>query len=161
MGVGGVQAKAYGDDRDMGAARLAPGINLGREIAYTATLGKCHIVPAEVLGRPAEAAHAITQPFPGVDGAGAAAEEDEAVRDPGSTLERGLAGSAKPDRDGPRRPWHERGPVDPVEAAREINDGFREQSAEQPDLLLLPGAAGMEVLPEGLVLDVVPADSHA
>jgi hypothetical protein len=61
----------------------------------------------------------------------------------------------------PRRLRHECGPVDRVEAAREVDDRFSEQSAEQPDLLLLPGAAGTEVLPEGLVLDVVPADSNA
>ena len=55
---------------------------------------------------------------------------------------------------------HECGSVNPVEAAREVDDGFCEQPAEQLDLLLLPGAAGAEVLPEGLVLDVVPADPH-
>ncbi len=39
--------------------------------------------------------------------------------------------------------------------------GSCEQLAQQLDLLLLPCAAGAEVLPEGLVLDVVPADPHA
>jgi hypothetical protein len=148
MGVGGVQAEAHGDDRDVGAACLAPGIDLGREVAHAAALGKRHVVRAEVFGRPTKAAHAITQPFPRVDGADAAAEEDEAVREPGGTLERGLARSAEPDGDGPRGPRHERGPVNPVEAAGEVDDGFGEQPAEQPDLLLLPGTAGPEVLPE-------------
>jgi hypothetical protein len=32
-------------------------------------------------------------------------------------------------------------------------------TAKELDLLLLPGSAGMEVLPEGFVLDLVPADS--
>ena len=90
----------------------------------------------------------------------AATEEDEAVREPGGPVERRFAGSTEPDRDGPRRLRHECGSVDPVEAAREVDDRFGEQPAKQLDLLLLPGAAGTEVLPEGLVLDVVPADPH-
>ena len=90
----------------------------------------------------------------------AATEEDEAVREPGGPVERRLARSTEPDRDGPRRLRHECGSVNPVEAAREVDDGFGEQPAKQLDLLLLPGAAGAEVLPERLVLDVVPADPH-
>ena len=123
--------------------------------------GAQDILPAEVFDRPAEAAHAIAQPFPGVDGVvGVAADEDEAVREPGGPVERDFAGSTEPDRDGPRRLRHECGSVDPVEAAGEVDDGFCEQPAKQLDLFLLPGAAGAEVLPEGLVLDVVPADPH-
>ena len=122
---------------------------------------KRHIVRAEVFDRPAETAHAITQPFPGVEVViDAAAEEDEAVREPGGPVERHLARSTKPDRDGPRWLRHESGSVNPVEPAREVDDRFSEQPAKQLDLLLLPGAAGTEVLPEGLVLDVVPADPY-
>ena len=44
-----------------------------------------------------------------------------------------------------------------MEAAGEVDNGFGEQAAEQLDLFFLSGAAGMEVLSEGLVLDVVPA----
>ncbi len=44
--------------------------------------------------------------------------------------------------------------------AREVDDGFCEQSAKQFDLLLLPRAASAEVLAEGFVLDVVPTDAH-
>ena len=160
MTVGGVQAEAHGDHRDVGAACLAPGIHLGHKAVNTAP-GKRHVVRAEVFYWPAETAHAITEPFPGVDGTGAAAEEDEAIREPGSPLIRGVTGSAKPDRDEPRWLRHECGSVDMVEAAGEIDDRLREELAEQPDLLLLPGVAGTEVLPEGLVLDMVPADSHA
>jgi hypothetical protein len=39
--------------------------------------------------------------------------------------------------------------------------GSVKQPAQKLDLLLLAGAAGAEVLPEGLVLDVAPPDSHA
>jgi hypothetical protein len=53
------------------------------------------------------------------------------------------------------------GSIDPVEAAREVDNRFGEQPAEQLDLLLLARAAGMEVLPEGLVLDVIPADPRS
>ena len=91
----------------------------------------------------------------------AAAEEDEAVGEPGCPVERLFAGSAKPDRDGVRRPWYECGSVDPVEAARGVDNGFGEQAAEQLDLFFLSATAGMEVLAEGLVLDVVPADADA
>src|ERR1700716_3956553 len=45
-----------------------------------------------------------------------------------------------------------------MEGAREVDHRLCEQEAEKLDLLLLPGAAGTEVLPECLVLDVVPAD---
>ena len=90
----------------------------------------------------------------------AATEEDEAVREPGGPVERRFTGSTKPNRDGPRRLRHECGSVNPVEAAREVDDRFGEQPAKQLDLLLLAGAAGTEVLPERLVLNVVPADPH-
>ena len=147
MAVDGVQAQSHGDHRDMGTTGLAPCIDLRREVADAAPR-KHHIVPAEVLDRPAEAGDAITQPFPGVDDVvDAAAEEDEAVRQAGGPVERRLAGSTEPDGDGARRLGHEGGSVDPVEAAREVDDRFCEQPAEQLDLLLLPGAAGTEVLP--------------
>ena len=57
------------------------------------------------------------------------------------------------------RLWYECGPVDPVEAAREVDNGFGEQAAEQLELFFLSSPRGMEVLSEGLVLDVVPADA--
>jgi len=50
----------------MGPTRLAPGIDLRREVVDAPT--QRHIVRAEVFDRPAEAAHAITEPFPGLDG---------------------------------------------------------------------------------------------
>ena len=52
------------------------------------------------------------------------------------------------------------GSVDPVESTGEVDNGFAEQSAKQLDLLLLPNAAGTEVLAQRLVLDVVPPDAH-
>src|SRR5207302_10597890 len=104
-------------------------------------------VRAEVFDRPAEAAHAITQPFPGLDGVVDAAAEDEAGREPGGPIERHFPRSTKPDRDGPRRLRNESGFVNPVEAAREVGDRFGKQQAKQLDPLLLPGAAGTEVLP--------------
>lgn len=78
--------------------------------------GQRDVFAAELLHRPAEAVHAFAQPVPGVDGAvdAGGAEEDEAVREPGGPLERGVAGPAEPDRDGPRRFRHERGPLDVV-----------------------------------------------
>ena len=79
---------------------------------------------------------------------------------PRGPLERHFAKSTKPDRDGPRRLGHKRGSVNPVEAPGEVHHRFRKQPAKEIDLLLLSGAAGMEVLPEGLVLDVVPAHPH-
>jgi hypothetical protein len=48
---------------------------------------------------------------------GGAAEEDEAVRKSGGAVERDFAMPAKPDRDGPRRLWHECCSIDPIEAA--------------------------------------------
>ena len=90
----------------------------------------------------------------------AAAEEDEAVRQSRRPVESRLSRPTKPDRDGASRSRHQGRPVHPVEAAGEVDDRLCEQPAEQADLLLLPGATGSEVLPEGLVLDVVPADPH-
>ena len=66
VAVDGVQAEAHRDHRDMGSTCLAPGIDLRRDLAYIAPR-EHHIVPAEVLDRSAEAAHAITQLFPRVD----------------------------------------------------------------------------------------------
>src|ERR1700738_3433196 len=98
----------------MGSTRLAPGFGLSREVIHAPA--ERHIIPAEVFDRPAERANAVTQPIPGVDGVvGAATEEDEAVGDPGRSLERGLAESTKPDRNGPRRLRHECGSVNPGE----------------------------------------------
>jgi hypothetical protein len=55
---------------------------------------------------------------------------------------------------------HQCGPVDPVEPTREVDHRFGEQSTEQADLLLLAGATGVEILAQGLVLDVVPTHPH-
>src|ERR1700682_6710793 len=145
----------------MGATCLAPRIDVRFQLTHAAPI-EHHPVRAEVFGRPAEAPHALTQPFPVVSGVvGSATEEDEAVRQTGGPGERDFAVSTQPDRDGPRRLGHERGSVDPVEAAREVDDGLCEQPAKELDLLLLAGGAGVEVLPEGFVLDVVPADPYA
>ncbi len=146
----------------MGTTCLAPGIDLRREVADAAPRNR-HVVSAEVLDRPAQAAHAITQPCPGIDGVvdATATEEDEAIRESGSPLEGHFTRSTKPDRDGPHRLRHEGGSVNSVETAGEVDDRLGEQPAKQLDLLLLPGPAGAEVLAEGLILDVVPADSHA
>src|SRR5580658_1289231 len=132
----------------MGATCLAPDVDLRREVAQAAS-GNHHVLPAELLYRSAEAAHPFSQPIPGVDAAvDVATDEDETVRQPGSPVERRFPRSAQPDRDGPRRPRHQSRSVDAVEAAREIDNRFCEQPAEQLDLLLLAGTAGMEVLPQ-------------
>src|SRR4051812_7945343 len=145
----------------MRATSLPPTVDLCREVAHAAAR-KRHVIGAEVLDRPAQALDAVAQPFPGSGGVvDTAAEEDEAVREAGGPVERLLTRSAKPDRDGPRRLGHERGPVHPIEAPREVHNRFCPQPAQQLDLLLLPDAAGTEVLPQGLVLDVVPAHPNA
>src|ERR1035437_4135270 len=160
MAVDGVQAEAHGDHGQVGPACSSPGIEFGREVAW-ASLWTRDVLRAELLDRPAEGAHAIAQSFPGVGGAvDVAADEDEAVRETGGSIVCRLGGSTEPDRDGLRRPRHECGSVDPVEPAREVDDGFGEELAEQSDLLLLPRAASTELLTEGLVLDVVPADPN-
>src|SRR5438045_1836374 len=105
----------------MGATCLPPGVDLCCEAADTGA-GKRHVIGTEVLDRPAQALDAIAQPFPGSDGIAAAAEEDEAVREAGGSVERLLARSTQPDRDGPRRLRHERRSVHPVEAPGEVDD---------------------------------------
>jgi hypothetical protein len=138
----------------------APRVDLRGEAGYAA-LRKRHIIAAEVLDRPAQIAHSFSQPFPGVDVVvDAATEENEAVREANRPVERRFAGSSEPDRDRSRGLRYQCGSVDPVEAAREVDDRVGEQAAKQLDLLLLPRAARAEVLSEGLVLDVVPADAH-
>ena len=117
MAVDGLEAEAHGDHREVGAACLALGIDLGREIARGA-LRTHDILRAELLDRPAEAADAIAQPFPGVDGAvDVPADEYEAVRETGGSIVCRSGGSTEPDRDGVCGSGHERGSVDPVEPA--------------------------------------------
>ena len=145
---------------DMGATGLPPSIDV-RPDGVDATSGKRDPVRPEVIHRPAEAAKAFPQPVPGVDRlVDAATEEDETVCDTGGPFERCFRGAAQPDRDGPGWLWQERCSINPVEASREVHDGIGEQPAEKLDLLLLSRTAPFEVLPEGLVLDVVPADPH-
>src|SRR5688500_18210775 len=144
----------------MSSADFAPSIDLRGDLAYV-TSSENHTVAAEVLDRSAAVAHAIAQLFPGVDAVVDATTKDEAIRKSRGPLEGHFAKSTKPDRDGPRGLGQECRPANPVEAAREVDDRFSEQPPEQLDLLLLPGAAGTEVLTERLVLDVIPADSHA
>src|SRR5258705_10614633 len=55
----------------------------------------------------------------------------------------------------------EGGPVHLVEPSLKVNDGFNEQSSKQVDLLLFPCTATAEVLSEGFILDMVPADAHS
>ena len=89
-----------------------------------------------------------------------ATKEDEAIGEPCSPLERRFA-ATEPDRHGPRRLRHECGSVDPIEAAREVDNRFREQPAKQLDLLLLACASRTKVLTQGFVLDLAPADANA
>lgn len=86
--------------------------------------------------------------------------KDEAVREAGRSVESRLAGPAQPCRDGSFRPRHEGGAVNPVEAASEVDHGFGEQAAQQANLLLVPSSTGSERLPERLVLDWAPTDTH-
>ena len=131
------------------------------EVAYAAAR-KRHIVRAEVVDRPAEAAHAIAQPVPGVDAVVDAATEK--MKPSASRAARSNAASPDP----PSQIGMDRAGFG-TSAARSTRSKRPEKSttgsvnkpAKQLDLLLLPGAAGTEVLPEGLVLDVVPADPHA
>src|SRR4029077_5635779 len=102
------------------------------------------------------------EPFPVVDDlAGAATEEDEPVREPGCPLEGDFTMTTEPDRDGPCRLWQECRPVNPIETTREVDNRLGKQLPQKLDLLLLPDTACTELLPESLVLDVVPADAHA
>src|ERR1700682_6750022 len=55
----------------------------------------------------------------------------------------------------------EGGPVHLVEPPLEVNNGFDEQSSKQVDLLFFACTASAEVLSEGLILDMVPADAHS
>ena len=130
MAVDGVKAEAHGDHREVRAACLAPGIDLGREIAR-GVLRAYDILRAELLDRPAEAPHAVAQPSPGVDGVvDVPADEYEAVRETRGSIVCRLGGSTEPDRDGPRRFGYERGAVDPIEPAGEVDDVFCEEPAE-------------------------------
>ena len=53
------------------------------------------------------------------------------------------------------------GAVDPIEAAREVDNRFGEQPAKQLDLFLLACPSGTKVLSQGFVLDLAPADANA
>jgi Luciferase-like monooxygenase len=159
VGLDRIEAETHRDHRDMRTTNLAPGIDLGRELAH-ALARERRKVRTEVVHGPAKAAHALTHLFPRGDAVVEAATEYEAIGEPSSPLERHGAKSSKPDRDGPRRLRHKCGSINAVEAAGEVDDRFGEQPAEKIDLLLLPSAAGAEVLTEGLVLDVAPTDPH-
>src|SRR5579863_3976651 len=111
----------------MGAARLAPAVHLPAEVADPRPR-KEHVLPAEVLDRSVQLADAITQLVPSLDDMidPATAEEDEPVRQPGRPIEGRLARPTKPYRDRVRRFRHQGRSVHSVEAAGEVDDGFRE-----------------------------------
>src|SRR4051794_3238599 len=143
----------------MATTCLTPGIDLRRE-RIDAAPARDHAVRAEVVDRPAEAVDAIAQLSPSVDDLNGVAEENEPVREPSGSVECGFPGSTEPDRDGSLRTRYEGGSFDPVKAACERDDRFREQTPQQLDLLLLPCATSAEVLAESVVLDVVPANAQ-
>jgi hypothetical protein len=60
----------------------------------------------------------------------ASAEKDEAVREPSGSIERRFTRPTKPYRNWPRRLRSQTGSVDPVKAAREVDDRFREQATK-------------------------------
>src|SRR6202044_823399 len=95
MAIDGVQAQAHSDHREGGPPPAAPPTDPARPIA-TPPLRTHDILRAELLDRPAEAAHAIAQPLPGVDGAvDVAADEDEAVRETGGSIVCRFGGSTE------------------------------------------------------------------
>ena len=161
MSLGGGQTEAHRGHGNMGTARLTPGINLRHQIVYAA-LRKGDKLRAKILKRPVEPPQPIAQSAPGADGAvNVASEEYEAIGKPSGPIKCSLGSPAEPDRDRPLRPRHECGPVDAIKTAREVDHWLGEQPAEKLYLLLLASAARTEVLPQGLVLDVIPAHAHA
>lgn len=161
MAADGFESVIHCVHRDVGTTCVAPRSDLSRQIANAVPL-EHYPIRAEVFHRPVQGTQSIRQPFPLVDDlAGGAAEEDEAIREPGGPLEGDIAMPSEPDRDGLRRLRQERRPVNPIEAAREVDNRLCKQPTQKLNLLLLPGAAGMEVLPKSFVFDVVPADTYA
>jgi len=158
VGIDRIQAEAHGDDRHVRPASIAPHLDFPGEFTHIATTQR-YIVAAELVDRPSDTSNAFTQPCPGLRCLDATTEEDEAVSEPGSSIEYLLARSAKPNRNRSCGLGYECHSVNPVKATREVDDGLGEQTAKQLDLLLLSSSAGMKVLPKGLVLNMVPADS--
>src|SRR3546814_8105935 len=86
---------------------------------------------------------------------------EPAVREASHPVEDPVRGAAHPDRDAARRSRFDARERDGVEAALEVHDGLLEEPPEQLDLLGDAAASGVEVLPERLVLHLVPADADA
>jgi len=161
VGLGGGQTEAHRDYRHVGTARLAPGIDFGHQMIYSA-LRKGDVIRAKIVKRPAEASQAITQSVPGTDGVvDSASEEYEAIGKPGGPIKRSLGSPAKPDRNRPRRLRHKCSSVDTIKAAGEVHHRLCKQPAEKFYLLLLSSAARTKVLPQSLVLDMIPAHAYA
>jgi hypothetical protein len=155
-----VQAQTHSDDGGVGASGLTPSINLPVEFSYVGS-AQCHIVATEVFDRSAEITDTVTESPPGRNGViDPATEEDKSVREPGGPVKCILAGSTKPDRDGPGRLWHERSPVNSIETTREVDHRLSEQPPKKPYLLLFSSTPRTEVLPERFVFDVIPADAN-
>ena len=99
MGGDRVQAQTHRDNSDMGAACVAPGVNLTGECVYVGPTER-DIVTTEFVDGSSDVAHPLAQLLPRVDGmVDPAPEEEKAVRKPGRPIERLLAGTTEPDRD--------------------------------------------------------------
>jgi len=158
VGIDRIQTEAHRDDRDVRPTSIAPRLDFPDELTYIAAAQR-HIVATEVVNRPSDTSDPFPKAGPNPRSLDATPEEDESVGEPRSSIERLLARSAEPNRNRTRGLGHECRSVNPLKVPREIDDGLGEEATKQLDLLLLPSAAGMEVLPKGLVLDMVPADS--
>ena len=86
---------------------------------------------------------------------------DEAIAETGGAFEGGRRQASEPDRNPAFGQGQEPGPIDLVVAPRIAQHRLVPETSEQLDLLLLPLSTIAEIFVQGLVLDIVPADTDA
>src|SRR5262249_19934216 len=111
--------------------------------------------------RPSVGLQVMLHPCERLERAVAIGGEDETVAQARTALVGGLAVAAQPERNLPPRSRIDTAPVDPVKPPLEGDDGVLPEFAQKADLLFEAFRAGPELLPEGLIFEVVPADADA
>src|SRR5262249_19216113 len=147
---------------DVGGAELAPGVVVAAPVVGAALAQHDAALDADRVGVTAGRAGVLMELLGVLGHRGRwSAGDDPAIAKLRDAMQHGLGGSAEPERNWAlNRQRVEAGLVDLVPAALERHDLLGPERAKDLDLLLELFAAGMEVLAERLVLDVVPTDAH-
>jgi hypothetical protein len=159
VSFGGRESLSHRVDRDVTAPPLTAPLDSSGDCVRGVVEASDHHLLAELRRLAARLAKVFLYLLPPFRASVRGAGEDEAIAESRSSPKYRLGEASEPDRDAASGAGIDAGTFDVIELALERHQGLAPELAQELHLLLLAPTASVEVLPERLVLDVVPADA--